>query len=386
MKHQPQTGLECLLIADDLTGACDAAVAFASRGAETEAVLDPGGRGPGAEVLALSTDTRDFPNEIPDDALTGFMQDLASRVPPAQVIFKKIDSTLRGNAGAEILAVATAFGCEAVLVTPAFPAMRRVVESGYLCVTSQETFAPLDLAAYFRGQGVAACHQVKPWDVETALDRGKEFLSVDAGCDEDLDSIVRAGLGWHRRALFAGSGRLAAAMARALRPQPTARLRTNRPAGPAIFCIGSGHPVTVEQQADLLRRRPAVWLDARATSPGEVIASLRQSKHVVLHTPRGATPAPVVRDLLFPAVEDAGGLSLSGGDTASLVCRALGVDSIRLVDEVASGIPFGVLGGGLADGRTVVTKSGAFGSADALVLVADFFTAGASANGVPATL
>ncbi len=194
MTPPPQTSLECLLIADDLTGACDAAVAFSARGAATEAALDPAGRSPASEVLALSTDSRDFP----DDILTEFMQNLACRVPPARVIFKKIDSTLRGNAGAEILAVAAAFACEAVLVTPAFPAMRRVVESGYLCVTGQETFAPIDLAAYFRGQGVAGCHQVKPWDVETALVWGKRFLSVDAGCDQDLDNIIRAGLGWHR--------------------------------------------------------------------------------------------------------------------------------------------------------------------------------------------
>jgi uncharacterized protein YgbK (DUF1537 family) len=66
MKPQPQTSLECLLIADDLTGACDAAVAFAARGAETEAALDPGGRSPGSEVVALSTDTREFPHDIPD--------------------------------------------------------------------------------------------------------------------------------------------------------------------------------------------------------------------------------------------------------------------------------------------------------------------------------
>jgi uncharacterized protein YgbK (DUF1537 family) len=381
MTPQAQTSLECLLIADDLTGACDAAVAFGARGAETEVALDPAGRGPGSEVLALSTDTRDFPEEI----LTEFMQDLASRVPPAQVIFKKIDSTLRGHAGAEILAVAAAFACEAVLVTPAFPAMRRVVESGYLCVTSQETFAPIDLAAYFRGQGVAGCHQVKPWDVETALVWGKRFLSIDAGCDQDLDSIIRAGLGWHRRALFAGSGGLAAALARALRPQPAARARTDRPAGPAIFCIGSDHPATLEQEAGLLSCRPAVWLDARTASPGEVVASLRQSKHVALRMPRGTIPPALVRDLLFPAVQHAGGILLSGGDTASMVCRAMGVDSIRLVDEVTTGIPYGLLRGGVLAGHTVVTKSGAFGNADALVLVADFFSAGASTGGIVAT-
>jgi uncharacterized protein YgbK (DUF1537 family) len=380
MTPQAHTSLECLLIADDLTGACDAAVAFAARGAENEVALNPGGRCPDSEVLALSTESRDFPEKI----LTEFMQKLASRVPPAQVIFKKIDSTLRGNAGAEILAVAAAFACEAVLVTPAFPAMRRVVESGYLCVTGQETFAPIDLGAYFRGQGAAGCHQVKPWDVETALLWGKRFLSIDAGCDQDLDSIIHAGLGWHRRALFAGSGGLAAALARALRPQPTVRAGTDRSAGPGIFCIGSDHPATLEQETALLSCRAAARLDARETSPEEVIANLRQSKHVVLAISRGATPPALVRDLLFPAMQHAGGVLLCGGDTASMVCRAMGVDSIRLVDEVTTGIPFGALRGGVLDGRTVVTKSGAFGNADALVVVADFFSAGWSTGGMVA--
>ncbi|MGP8247494.1 MAG: nucleotide-binding domain containing protein, partial [Bryobacteraceae bacterium] len=199
------------------------------------------------------------------------------------------------------------------------------------------------------------------------------------------DNIIRAGLGWHRRALFAGSGGLAAALARALRPQPDARLRTGRAAGPAIFCIGSDHPATLEQEAGLLSRRPAVRLDARLASPDEVVAGLRQSKHVVLRMPRGTTPPAVVRNLLFPAVQHAGGLLLSGGDTASMVCRAVGVNSIRLVDEVGAGIPFGLLRGGPLDGHTTVTKSGAFGNADALVLVADFFSAGADASGTVAT-
>jgi uncharacterized protein YgbK (DUF1537 family) len=365
-----------LLIADDLTGACDAAVAFAARGAETEAVLDPARRSPGSEALAVSTDTRESPADTPENVLTGLMQDLASRVPPPRVIFKKIDSTMRGNSAAEIQAVAAAFACEAVLVTPAFPAMQRVVESGYLCVTSQETFAPIDVADYFVSRGVAGCHQVKAWEVEKALLWGKRFLSVDAGCDRDLDTIIQAGLGWHRRALFAGSGGLAAALARALWPQPATRPGTHRRSGPAIFCIGSNHPATLEQQADLLRRRPAIWLDALVASQAEVIAALRQSRHVALRMPRGGCPATRVRDLLFPAIEAAGGLLLSGGETASLVCRALAVDSIRLVDEVAPGIPFGVLRGGVLNGCPVVTKSGAFGNTDALVLVADFFIAG----------
>ena len=67
-------------------------------------------------------------------------------------------------------------------------------------------------------------------------------------------------------------------------------------------------------------------------------------------------------------------LVLSGGDTASLVCRALDVRAIELCREVAPGIPYGILHGGPFDGLPVATKSGGFGCPDALMQVADFFT------------
>ena len=44
--------LECLLIADDLTGACDAAVHFVRRGYRTHVRLDS--HGEDASVLAIS--------------------------------------------------------------------------------------------------------------------------------------------------------------------------------------------------------------------------------------------------------------------------------------------------------------------------------------------
>jgi uncharacterized protein YgbK (DUF1537 family) len=67
-------------------------------------------------------------------------------------------------------------------------------------------------------------------------------------------------------------------------------------------------------------------------------------------------------------------LVLSGGDTASLVCRAAGVQRIELCDEIVPGVPRGILRGGAFDGVGVVTKSGGFGDRDTLVQVADFFT------------
>ena len=59
-------------------------------------------------------------------------------------------------------------------------------------------------------------------------------------------------------------------------------------------------------------------------------------------------------------------LVLTGGDTALLALRTLEVQSLILQGEFAPGIPWGVAEGGLADGKTVVTKSGGFGTSSAL--------------------
>ncbi|WP_238528253.1 nucleotide-binding domain containing protein [Acetonema longum] len=62
------------------------------------------------------------------------------------------------------------------------------------------------------------------------------------------------------------------------------------------------------------------------------------------------------------------GVILTGGDTAVSVCRALGVTGIRILEEVVPAIPLGEMK--TDDGKLlrVVTKAGAFGNADALVI------------------
>lgn len=57
------------------------------------------------------------------------------------------------------------------------------------------------------------------------------------------------------------------------------------------------------------------------------------------------------------------------------MCHTLGTKAIRLGGEVRTGIPWGYLEGGLADGCPAVTKSGSFGDADALSAAAHFLRA-----------
>ncbi len=284
----------CAVIADDLTGACDSAVQFANVGLRTVVALDGDAD---ADVVAYSTDSRDKPGRMP-------------AIPGAPILFKKIDSTLRGNTRADILAALDAYGFDTAVVNPAFPEMGRVVEKGWLRVTTDPTFQPIHLPSF--------------------LDDPRCICVDDLEVDPD------------RRVLWCGSAGMATALARRLGHGCPGDLP--RRTGPILFCIGSDHPVTMEQQ----RRLCAV---------------------------RCPRLIRVGRENFEPPSTPPAALFLCGGDTASLVCRSVGVKSIELRRELARGIPAGILHGGLYKGIPVVTKSGGFGSPDDLIHIADYFHA-----------
>jgi uncharacterized protein YgbK (DUF1537 family) len=335
------TNLDCLLIADDLTGACDAAVPFAVAGLRTTVLLSADGDADDARVLAVSTESRGL---APSDVAPRVRQ-AAERVARrgARVMFKKIDSTLRGNTAVEIAAALEEFGCRAAVVCPAFPAMNRMVHGGYLSVAGAPYFEPLHVASR-----VAGLH-IDIEGLQRAIARGERIITLDAACDADLDQIAAAILETGERILWAGSAGLAAALARTLRGEILQTMPAYQP-GTVLFCIGSDHPVTVEQVEELLACRSVALLRIPYGSVSE---------EALRHEMRECTPAALV---------------LSGGDTASLVLRAAGALQIQLFEELLPGIPLGVLRGGRFDGIPVATKSGAFGDRSALIRIADYFS------------
>jgi len=389
--------LECLVIADDLTGACDAAVPFALGGRRVLVSLDSDGEPSPADVLAISTESRDASAEV----FSGALEELLRRLPKLgpRILFKKIDSTLRGNVGPEVAAALTAFACDVALVTPAFPAMGRTVEGGHLRISGDAHFVPVELAACFRNLGAGPHCHAQPGAIAPAVATGARFVLLDACADADLDAVVWEGLALRQRVLWAGSAGLAAALARAtggkspgggpapatataVRSAPAASAPAHAapvastsaapvPSGSAaIFCLGSSHPATLEQQDRLIHHRHAALFSCDAATPAAIAAALERGQPVVLRIRLGETPAGRVRELLANA---AGPLVLSGGTTAALVLRALDIHAIELHLEVAPGIPCGLAQGGPFHGAPVVTKSGGFGGPDALMKIADFF-------------
>src|SRR5580704_13132303 len=89
------------IIADDLTGACDAAVAFACAGMTAE--VEPNWSVLGSsnsQVIAYNTESRD----IQPEASKLRMAEVGARLidGEADCFFKKIDSVFRGNTFTEI--------------------------------------------------------------------------------------------------------------------------------------------------------------------------------------------------------------------------------------------------------------------------------------------
>ena len=124
--------VKLLIIADDFTGALDTGVQFAARGAATRVITDPAfafaGAEPGLQVLVLDAETR---HVAPEQAYAVVRQTteraLAANV---ECIYKKTDSALRGNIGAELAAVMDAAGADRLPFIPAFPKTHRTTKDG----------------------------------------------------------------------------------------------------------------------------------------------------------------------------------------------------------------------------------------------------------------
>jgi hypothetical protein len=245
-----------------------------------------------ARALAVDTDTRAETAEIAFTRTRAAAREaIRAR---SRVDYKKIDSTLRGHVGPEIAAVFAAAIETAdvlgdrpiVLLSPAFPALGRIVRAGRGIVDGAELEAkPI---AFLAAAGIAAAQvatatnaSVLARDIERRAAEGADAVVCDAESDADLQVIAEAGGQLTRPVLWAGSGglvtwRALASRCRGPRRGPIGR-RSGR--GPSLILVGSPSDVAQRQAADL----------ARAADLTTVTVA-RDSCARARVTPRGAMP------------------------------------------------------------------------------------------------
>ena len=127
--------VEIAIIADDLTGACDTAVQFSKRGLSTIVVSDLEELNDAAckvDVVVINTESRECNPEVAYERVSAVCNSLKRL--QIHSLYKKLDSTLKGNIGSEIDALIDQYGFEAVILSPAFPEQGRETIGSYQLV------------------------------------------------------------------------------------------------------------------------------------------------------------------------------------------------------------------------------------------------------------
>lgn len=333
------------ILADDMTGALDSAAPFAGRGLHTEVALTPSAilaaLAENPEVLAINLASRELSM---DEARDLSVQTLAS-LPEGTVLFKKIDSRLKGHVKDEL----DAFTFQKALVAPAIPEFERVVKHGQL-------------------QGFGVEH---PISIAGRLGKhaDKAFIP-DILSDEDMDKALNmaeaAGVD-----LFVGARGLAEAMARQMTNNKNGK-PVLLPQGEILLVIGSRDPITLHQIDKLTHNMQVHHIKA----PNGVVHPIEQgpikSEITLVQAAEGqelCTGQQVSNNLavsVHPALTNcAKTLLLCGGETANAVMQAMKISRFRLLGECLPGLAVANYGG-----QWLIAKSGGFGDPETFVHIA----------------
>lgn len=380
--------MKVAIVADDLTGALDAAAPFARRGLDTRVVCLPEGIAEAArsacDVLAVTTASRHLSAGEAEAAAARACRALAEAGP--EILFKKIDSTLRGNPVIESLAAAGATGRRRVVFCPAAPSQGRTVTGGIVHIEG----VPLPDTPYARDAlsppspdplqvQVGRLAADMPFRVVGAGDAGEiaeaeGFVAADCTTEMELTAIAEQAVRDPGTSLLVGAVGLADAVA---------ACRFGAPLAPSLPALAEGTVMLflVGSRAEKSRIQAVLLAASEGTlvKPAEdalidtasVAAALDGASGALLIQPRSdggkALDAELVAARLGTGAADliAGGrigaMLVTGGDTLAAVLRALRAPTLTVVSELFPGIPLNRIDVG---GRPlwIVSKAGGFGA------------------------
>jgi 4-hydroxythreonine-4-phosphate dehydrogenase len=280
----------------------------------------------------------------------------ASRNPAGPLLFKKVDSLLRGNTAAELTALAQRFR---LVVCPALPAQGRTLTDGGW---------PADAAATRRVPLAQALPSLRLRTIEpretrnnhvnlaqaiaAALEAG-ETPFIDAATDGDLDTLAAVLLSDHSL-VVAGAGGIAQAIGRHASAVPAEAPAVASGDRPVAVLVGTAE-ASVAAQLDHLRS----GLTAAETERVRIFAVPPLGPG---HSPDlGGTARELVRTALTQIKPDTD-IIATGGATARAVLDALGVPVLWPVAAVHAGAVIATE----SSGRLFATRPGSFGGAESL--------------------
>lgn len=403
--NKPISNQQVVILADDFTGANDAGVSMAQAGMRVEVALEAAYQSE-AQALIYNSDSRALTADAAKEKVTALTDNVLRQYSPTWLV-KKIDSTLRGNPGAEAMAMQQVMRATAVIIAPAFPAAGRITHEGKCLVNgvlltdtefASDPKTPItssDVGALFS----ADSQTIKPSQLPATLASGSAeapvLLVVDAQTDADLDEIITHAMQASERPLLVGSAGLCDALSRRLAPEKQAVV---------LAVVGSMSEVA-QKQVNVAAQHPRcehifidindVFQPSTTDYRAAIVAAINGGKHCLVHTctdeqARHQVAAlcerwglnrtecgericdylgALTRDVLRSSTPD--GIYVSGGDVAIAVARALGAKGFQIRGRAAGCVPWGYFSG-CEWQRPVMTKAGGFGDETILLKVLHF--------------
>ncbi len=344
----------CILaLADDMTGALEVGAKFSAAGMRSlvSARAGPSGDAP---VVVFDTETRHCAPRVAYTEVRRFLE--GSGIAHPRLIYKKTDSTLRGNISTELLALADEFPSWRIGYAPAYPSLGRTVKNGVLYVDG----VPVAETVF----GHDALNPIRSSTVASILGSGLSCVVFDGVTDSDLASAARTILSDESIRIAAGPAGLAEAIAR-LSARPG--FAPSFPhVGSCLVLNGSLHPDAAAQ--------------IQYAAARDVLTADRTAWSLLARSfPDGTDPAEAAKEngrLALTKIEetDPDAVFVIGGDTAFAVITELGLPTIAPIGEVVPGIPVSrieseqiarILPRRKRD-LLLITKAGGFGAIDAL--------------------
>lgn len=370
-------GPQILALADDLTGALEVGARFARFGSVvTTTSLSLSDLA--TKVVVMDTETRHLePNQA--HARIQCIAQSARRL-PIELIYKKTDSTLRGNIGPELHALVLAFPERPIVFVPGSPQLGRTVRQGVLRVNgdpvhktvfSQDALNPVvtsfvpDLFTEYElpvrmHEQLSASHleegTVHIFDVETEAEAGV---------------MVHFLLSTSPLPVFCGPANLASHLATSME-SPRAEIRALPIVHNCLAVNGSRHEISAQQirhaQTQGWKTLSAEGLSDSQFASDWTILDVESPPGCTAHETAART-GKIVRDLVCKARLDC--LIVFGGDTAYGIVQALGESILVPVRELFPGVPLSRMGD-----LKLVTKAGGFGPVDLLPKIRELLLGG----------
>lgn len=403
-----------LIIADDFTGALDTGVQFAARGIRTRVVLDPDVdfTAQKTKVLVVDTETRHLKASEAYEVVARLTERALSA--GISYIYKKTDSALRGNIGAELAAVLNTSGFRQLPFLPAFPQTGRITRGGVHYVDSvpvtespfgMDPFEPVKEAVVTELIALQCQVPAKSFPALKAGDEAPEdegILVFDGAQAKDLRQTGKALLGKGALHIMAGCAGFGAELPKLLGITPEICPAMPKLDPRLLVICGSVNPITLNQldwaeragftRLGLTQRQklePDYWQSGQGRADLiRIEEMLAENPHCIIETNDrgGSQPTRAYADILgidreTLRVRIAGSLGhllsgifsspflgtllLTGGDTLLQCMNCIGVRELEPLCELEKGV---VLASFTYKGRTrhVITKSGGFGQENLL--------------------